>query len=124
MDGSLLRRFMCHAGGGLSTLLGVVVLAGAAYPVFRIYYFRMYFLIIVLGLLHGFLMWPAILSHVGPLPKPAPEEEEGGGGGEGGREKSGEESERFEVDSPVRGYENGNGSGGENGASRQRAENV
>jgi len=53
-------------GGGISTFLGVIVLGFSPYPVFNTYYFRMYFLIIVIGLAHGFFFLPVILSFIGP----------------------------------------------------------
>ena len=47
--------------GGLSTFFGIVVLFFAKYPVFEIYYARMYVLIIASGLLSGLLLLPALL---------------------------------------------------------------
>ena len=46
--------------------LGVCVLAFAPSTLFRIYYFRMYLLIIVLGVFNGLLTLPVILSLMGP----------------------------------------------------------
>lgn len=46
--------------------LGVCVLAFAPSTLFRIYYFRMYLLIIVLGVFNGLLTLPVILSLIGP----------------------------------------------------------
>ena len=47
-------------------LIGVTVLSFAPSEVFRLYYFRMYMGIIVLGFFHGLALQPIILSYVGP----------------------------------------------------------
>lgn len=46
--------------------LGVLVLAFAPSTLFRIYYFRMYLLIIILGVFNGLLVLPVLLSLIGP----------------------------------------------------------
>ena len=48
--------------GGLTTFISVVVLAGTQYPLFNIYYFRMYFITICLEFLYGLLLLPVLLS--------------------------------------------------------------
>ena len=50
--------------GGMSTFCGTVVLFFARYPVFEIYYARMYVLIIISGLLGGLVLLPALLRVV------------------------------------------------------------
>lgn len=50
----------------LTKLVGVLVLAWAPSKLFRLYYFRMYFSIIVLGAFHGLMVLPVLLSLVGP----------------------------------------------------------
>lgn len=47
-------------------LIGVTVLGFAPSEVFRLYYFRMYMGIIVLGFFHGLALQPIILSYIGP----------------------------------------------------------
>lgn len=48
--------------------LGVLVLAFAPSTLFRLYYFRMYMFIIVLGVFNGLFFLPVLLSLIGPLP--------------------------------------------------------
>jgi Niemann-Pick C1 protein len=52
----------------LTKFVGVVVLAFASSEIFRVYYFRMFFSIVILGALHGLMFFPALLSIVGPRP--------------------------------------------------------
>ena len=47
-------------------LIGVTVLGFAPSEVFRLYYFRMYMGIIVLGFFHGLALQPILLSYIGP----------------------------------------------------------
>jgi len=48
--------------------LGVLVLAFAPSTLFRLYYFRMYMFIIVLGVWNGLFFLPVLLSLIGPAP--------------------------------------------------------
>ncbi len=50
----------------LTKFVGVLVLAWAPSKLFRLYYFRMYFSIIILGAFHGLMVLPVVLSLVGP----------------------------------------------------------
>mmetsp|Transcript_9493 Transcript_9493/g.17123 ORF Transcript_9493/g.17123 Transcript_9493/m.17123 type:complete len:931 (-) Transcript_9493:1479-4271(-) len=52
-----------HAG--VSTFLAIFVLIGAKSFIFRVF-FKCFFLIIVLGLAHGFIFVPIVLSFIGP----------------------------------------------------------
>lgn len=47
-------------------LLGIIVLAFAPSTLFRLYYFRMYLFIIILGLFNGLAFLPILLSLIGP----------------------------------------------------------
>jgi len=49
--------------------LGVLVLNFAPTPLFRMYYFRMYLSIVLLGSFHGLVFIPIILSKIGPMHK-------------------------------------------------------
>lgn len=53
--------------GGLSTILGLAMLAGSDAYVFTAF-FRIFLLVIVFGLFHGIVLLPVILSIVGPPP--------------------------------------------------------
>ena len=48
--------------------IGVIVLAVAPSTLFKLYYFRIYLFIILLGLFNGLMFLPLILSWVGPEP--------------------------------------------------------
>lgn len=53
-------------GIGLTKFVGVLVLALAQSTLFRLYYFRMYLGIILLGLFNGLMVAPITLYHFGP----------------------------------------------------------
>ena len=46
--------------------LGLMVLAFAPSTLFRLYYFRMYLFIIILGVFNGLFFLPVLLSLIGP----------------------------------------------------------
>lgn len=46
--------------------IGVTVLAFAPSTLFKLYYFRMYIFIIILGAFNGLMVLPVLLSLVGP----------------------------------------------------------
>jgi len=50
----------------LTKLLGVIVLAFSASDIFRVYYFRMFFAMVIFGGFYGLTVLPVILSYVGP----------------------------------------------------------
>ena len=53
-------------GIGLTKFVGVLVLALASSTLFRLYYFRMYLGIILLGLFNGLTLLPSLLYRFGP----------------------------------------------------------
>ena len=48
--------------------IGVIVLAFAPSTLFKLYYFRMYLFIILLGLFNGLMFLPLVLRWIGPAP--------------------------------------------------------
>lgn len=66
------KRAIFHMGSsvlvgiGSTKFIGVIVLAFAPSNLFRLYYFRMYFFIIILGLFNGLMLIPLLLSRIGP----------------------------------------------------------
>eukprot|EP01026_Neomeris_dumetosa_P062917 TRINITY_DN5965_c0_g1_i1.p1 TRINITY_DN5965_c0_g1~~TRINITY_DN5965_c0_g1_i1.p1 ORF type:complete len:894 (+),score=109.62 TRINITY_DN5965_c0_g1_i1:70-2751(+) len=53
--------------GGFTTFLGVVIMGAASHYIFQTF-FKMFFALIVLGLWHGIILLPVVLSLVGPNP--------------------------------------------------------
>ena len=51
-----------------ATLIGVIVLAFAPSNIFKLYYFRMYLFIIILGFFNGLMFLPLLLRWIGPAP--------------------------------------------------------
>jgi hypothetical protein len=66
--------FVCCCPG-LSTLLGVLMLAFSEYGFVRKYFFAVFFAVVAFGLLNGLVLMPVLLHLFGPLPvRPAEEE--------------------------------------------------
>ena len=57
--------FVPILSGSFSTFLGISALAFAEFPYFRIYFFYMYMLFILIGTFNGLIVLPAILCVVG-----------------------------------------------------------
>jgi hypothetical protein len=51
--------------GVLQSIVGISVLAFAHSQLFQVFYFRMYFSILILGLTHGLIFLPVLLSYIG-----------------------------------------------------------
>jgi len=72
------KRAIFHMGSsvlvgiGSTKFIGVLVLAFAPSNLFRLYYFRMYFSIIFLGLFNGLMVIPLLLSRIGPKSQTKP----------------------------------------------------
>ena len=49
----------------LQSIVGISVLAFAHSQLFQVFYFRMYFSILLLGLTHGLIFLPVLLSYIG-----------------------------------------------------------
>lgn len=66
------KRAIFHMGSsvlvgiGSTKFIGVIVLAFAPSTLFKLYYFRMYLFIIILGLFNGLMLIPLLLSRLGP----------------------------------------------------------
>merc|ERR1711968_182566 len=58
--------------GGVSTFLAVLMLSVSRSYVFRSF-FKVFFGIVVLGLSHGLILLPVLLSYCGPRPLPKPD---------------------------------------------------
>ncbi|KAM9516690.1 NPC1-like intracellular cholesterol transporter 1 [Guaruba guarouba] len=56
------------AGVAMTNLPGIVVLAFARAQLIQVFFFRLNLLITLLGLLHGLLFLPVLLSYMGPTP--------------------------------------------------------
>ena len=53
-------------GIGLTKFIGVVVLAFAKSTLFRLYYFRMYLGIVLMGIFHGLVLLPCLMYRLTP----------------------------------------------------------
>lgn len=68
------------SGITLTKLAGVIVLAFAQTQIFEVYYFRLYLALVVLGVLHGLVLLPVLLSMMGPPSLAVVDEQRGIGG--------------------------------------------
>lgn len=75
VEAALTVMFAPVLDGGLSTLLGVLMLAFSEYGFVRKYFFAVFFSVVLFGLINGLVLMPVLLHKVGPLPMAAPAEE-------------------------------------------------
>lgn len=60
--------------GGISTLLGIIILAFSKFEFIRQYFFLVMCALIVLGNLNGLILLPVVLSLIGPKPEVRPKD--------------------------------------------------
>ena len=69
MHQALAHRFTPIFNGGISTLLGIVMLAFTPFPFIRKYFFFILLNLLIVGALNGLVLLPVLLSIIGPPPQ-------------------------------------------------------
>jgi len=66
VQASLTKMFAATMQGGIAIFLGILMIAFSPNQYFVIYFFRMYVIMILLGLGNGLVLLPVVLSLIGP----------------------------------------------------------
>lgn len=66
MHQALEHRFTPIFNGGISTLLGIIMLAFTPFPFIRKYFFFIFLNLLIVGALNGLVLLPVLLSLIGP----------------------------------------------------------
>lgn len=66
MHQALEHRFTPIFNGGVSTLLGIIMLAFTPFPFIRKYFFFIFLNLLIVGALNGLVLLPVLLSLIGP----------------------------------------------------------
>jgi len=66
---ALAHRFTPIFNGGISTLLGIIMLAFTPFPFIRKYFFFILLNLLIVGALNGLVLLPVVLSIIGPPPQ-------------------------------------------------------
>lgn len=66
MHQALEHRFTPIFNGGISTLLGIIMLFFTPFPFIRKYFFLIFLILLVVGALNGLVLLPVLLSLIGP----------------------------------------------------------
>jgi len=69
MDQALMHRFTPIFNGGISTLLGILMLVFTPFPFIRKYFFFILLNLLIVGALNGLVLLPVALSLIGPRPQ-------------------------------------------------------
>ncbi len=119
---TLSRMLAPVAQGGLSTFFSILLLGFSQFEFVRRYFFAVFLMVCIIGLLNGLVLLPVLLSLVGPTALECCPTEvcRGGGGGTAGTTTAAAAASSFEmVPSPAKSVQAG---GAEDGTKEERRE--